>query len=232
MKSFTTNLTKNFLICEICGCFLGTQRVAQFVEAEAVVTLSYNAGSAISIARFGEAGLAVMFDYDVSGLHQYFFFEDDPHQIAIWLPAIGRVQKYNIRLETLAGKRAQGRKYVLSENPIAGPHVADIEVLSDQSLSCYRAFDEHHFARTAAERLDANCARSAENIDHDSAWDLRANDIEQSFLEAIPGGTDFCSTGSFQSPTSILSRNDSHLLQITNDELRMTNVKPYPIRHS
>jgi hypothetical protein len=60
------------------GCFLGAQRVAQFVEAEAVVTLSHNAGSAVSIARFGKVSLAVMLDYDVSRLRQKLFFEDDP----------------------------------------------------------------------------------------------------------------------------------------------------------
>jgi hypothetical protein len=149
-----------------------------FVEAEAMIALPDNAASAVTIPKLGDVRLAMVLDYDIGRMRQKSLAKDDIHQIAIGLPAVGRIQKHDICPESLAGEGAQGCEHVLLKDPVSAFHAAEIKVLPYQPVPRRRVLDKHRLPGTPAESLDPDGARAAEHIEHDGASDMRAKNVE------------------------------------------------------
>ncbi len=142
-------------------------------------------------------------------------------QVTVRLPVVGRVKKHDIGFKSLARKQPQGCEDVLLDDAVACIHSAEPEVVANQAAPRLCIFDKYRLARATAQGLNADRARASENIQYNGTGNAWSKDIEQSFLQAVPRGTDIHPIRTFQPPPSIFARNNSHMPQ--KDALRMAN---------
>jgi hypothetical protein len=183
-----------------------------FIKAEAVITLAYDAGPSVPISGFGENGFAVMLDRHSGRLRQKAFGKNNPQQIGIELPIVRRIEKNDIRLKTLARQSAQRGERILLNDAIPFPDSTGLKILLNQPNRSFRAFNEYHFACTAAQRLYSNRARSAEDVQQRNAGEPGSEDIEQTFFQPVSRGTQFQPFRPFEFSSFELSGYNAHFL--------------------
>ena len=87
---------------------------------------------------------------------------------------------------------------------------ADLQILADQLHGVIALVDEHALPRAAAQCLNAQLARSGEQIQHPASLDIELDDGEQALLHLAGGGAGLHALQLLQSAAPGRSGDDSH----------------------
>src|SRR5690348_5220396 len=128
---------------------------------------------------------------------------------------VGRIEKNNVE-GGRGGNAVALRELFEAEEGVAGKNPKSLDdcegrkVFANQFDGRIVLFEEDDFLRAAAECFDADGAGSREDVQEARAFDHRAEDVEESFAEAVAGGPEFASPERFDLAAAELSGDDAH----------------------
>ena len=186
----------HLLSASLCGFgdFVGLGGLV-LEEAEGGVALAEDAGLQEASDALGQIERAAMLGDDEAALaEKWGRAEEAERAVVLIFFGVGGIDENEIERGVgglVAGSEFfEGAECVEGEDLGSAGDCEGFEVATNQGSGGCVVFDEHDFEGAAAESFDADGAGAGEDVEETRAGDVGAEDVEESFAEAVAGGAE------------------------------------------
>jgi hypothetical protein len=126
---------------------------------------------------------------------------------------VGRIEEDEVVEGGLAARNGEffeAADSVEGKNFCGGEGVEGFEIAADEGSGGSMIFDEDGFDGTTAEGFNADGAGTGEQVDETGVGNSRAEDVEQSFAEAVAGGAQGLALERFENAAAVGAGDDAH----------------------
>ena len=188
-------------------------------KAEGGVALAEDAGLQEAADALGEIERAAMFgDYEAALAEEWGGAKEAEDASVLIFFGVGRVDEneieWRVRGLVAGGDLLEGAEGVEGEDLRSAGDCERFEIAADERGGGGVIFDEDGFDGAAAEGFDSNGAGAGEDVEETRAGDVGAEDVEESFAEAVASGTEGVASEGFEDAAAVFAGDDAHSMTV------------------